>query len=403
MLGALLAAGGTLYAQLDGAERGIPPIDSSSSLEVTGVEVDVAGADAQSARLEGWRRAQLQAWKMLWARTNNRPISEAPGQSDSVLSSIVSGIIIEHEQIGPRRYIARLGVLFDRARTGQMLGVQGLARRSAAMLVIPVVVTGGTAYSMEFRSEWQHAWARFRTANSAVDYVRTSGSGADPLLLNAMQTGRRSRGWWRVLLDQYGAADIVVPEVRLQRLYPGGPAVGTFTARHGPDNELLARFALRAPDTASIPRMLDEGVRRLDAIFVAALEQGRLSPDPTLAIPVEEEEPLPEELPEEEVAERGDEVARTPTEPSTADVPAATSVRPLSISVSTPDAESVQRAEIAVSRVAGVTSAITTSQEIGGTSLMRVTYGGDVAALAAALEAQGWSVSVSGNSLRLSR
>ena len=50
--------------------------------------------------------------------------------------------------------------------------------------------------------------------------------GADPLLINAAQTDRPGRGWWRNLLDMYGAADILVAEVQLQRLYPGGPARG---------------------------------------------------------------------------------------------------------------------------------------------------------------------------------
>ena len=397
---ALSGLGGALWAQLDGAERGIPPIDSASAFEVTGVEVDVLAENAAAARVEGWRRAMAEGWKLLWSRTNNRPASEAPNLPESVLSGIVSGVIIEQEQIGPRRYIARLGVLFDRARTGGMLGVPGLVRRSAAMLVIPVMVTGGTAYSMEFRNEWQHAWARFRTANSPIDYVRTSGAGADPLLLNAMQTGRRSRGWWRVLLDQYGAADILVPEVQLRRLWPGGPAVATFSASHGPDRELLGRFQLRAGDAASIPRMLDEGVRRLDALFVRALEEGRLTPDPSLYIA-----PPPEELPPEEEEEEARRTAPQ-LEDSTAEGPTgplAGGVQAYRIQVATPDAEAVQQAEIAVSRVRGVTSAITVSHGIGGTSTMRVTFAGDPQALAAALQAQGWSVSVSGDTLRLSR
>ncbi|HEX8526302.1 heavy-metal-associated domain-containing protein [Allosphingosinicella sp.] len=394
-----LGAAGMVYAQLEGSERGIPPVDSASSFEVTGIEVDVVAENANAARLEGWRRAQSEGWKLLWARTNNRPVSEAPTQPESVLSSIVSGVIIEQEQIGPRRYIARLGILFDRSRTGQMLGVRGLVRRSAAMLVIPVMVTAGTGYSMEFRNEWQHAWARFRTANSPIDYVRTSGSGADPLLLNAMQTGRRSRGWWRVLLDQYGAADILVPEVRLRRLYPGGPALATFTARRGPDNVVLARFELRAPDSASIPRMLDEGVRRLDAIYVRALEEGLLRPDPTLRIPQSELEPPLEEEEEEEPSERESSAADGPDLPQ-----APGSASAFRVQVDTPDSAAVQRAEIAVSRVSGVTSALTTSLALGGTSTMRVTYVGEAAGLAAALQAQGWSVEVTGgNSLRISR
>jgi hypothetical protein len=190
----LVAAGaGLVYAQLEGEDRGIAPIDSTSNFEVLGINVDVSAEDAERARVEGWRRAQAEGWRMLWSRTTGRPIAQAPRLPESVLNSIVSGIIIEQEQIGPRRYIARLGVLFDRARTGQMLGVQGIVRRSAPVLVIPIMVTGSTPYSFEFQNEWQRAWAQFRTAGSPIDYVRTSGSGIDPLLLNRAQSRRRRR------------------------------------------------------------------------------------------------------------------------------------------------------------------------------------------------------------------
>jgi len=74
------------------------------------------------------------------------------------------------------------------------------------------------------------------------------------------------------------------------------------------------------------------------------------------------------------------------------------------VQVATPDAGSVQQAEVSVSRVDGVTSAITTSLALGGTSVMRVGFAGDAAALQAALRAQGWNVSmVNGNTLRISR
>jgi hypothetical protein len=391
----LLVGAGIVYAQLEGADRGIPPIDSTSNFEILGVEVDVAAPTAEKARLEGWRRAQSLGWKMLWARTNNRPIGQAPNLPESTLNSIVSGIVIEHEQIGPTRYIARLGVLFDRARTGQMLGDQGITRRSAPMLVIPVMRTGATAYSFEYRNDWQRAWAQFRTANSTIDYVRPSGQGIDPLLLNLSQSKRRGRGWWRMLLDQYGAADILVPEVEVRRLYPGGPALGIFTARYGPDNQLLGRFVLRVRSGAGVNAMLAEGVRRLDLIYARALERGLLRPDPTLVI-IQPALPPP---PEEEL-EAEDPLAEE--EPGTP-VPsgAATS---FSVQVATPDAGAVQQAEVSVSRVNGVTSAITTSLALGGTSIMRVSFVGDSAALQSALRAQGWTVQVvNGTTLRISR
>lgn len=391
---ALTAGAGLLYAQLDGAERGIPPIDSTSNFEVMGIEVDVAADNAERARTEGWRRAQREGWRQLWARTTGRPIAQAPNLSESVLNSIVSGIVIDNEQIGPRRYIARLGVLFDRARTGQMLGVQGLVRRSAPVLVIPVMTTGGTGYSFEFRNDWQRAWAQYRTAGSPIDYVRTSGSGVDPLLLNMAQTRRRGRGWWRMILDQYGAADIVIAELDLRRLYPGGPATGRFTARFGPDGQVLGRFSLRAANSGELPRMLEAGIRRMDAIFTRALEAGLLRPDPSLVIIAPE---VQQQLEEAATLDYEDLVGEENA------VPAAQTVT-VNLQVETPDAGSVQRAEVSVSRVGGVTSAITTSLALGGTSIMRVTYTGDAAALQAALQAQGWQVQQLANgNLRISR
>ena len=388
----LLVGAGILYAQLEGGERGIPPVDSTSNFEIDGVEVDVSADTAEHARIEGWRRAQSLGWRMLWARTHNRPLAQAPVLTDSVLNGIVSGIVIEQEQIGPNRYIARLGVLFDRARTGQMLGVQGLARRSAPMLVIPVMRTGSAAYSFEFRNDWQRAWAQFRTANSAVDYVRPSGIGIDPLVLNLAQTKRRGRGWWRMLLDQYGAADIIVPELELRRAYPGGPAIGLFAARYGPDNILIGRFELTARSSADVPRMLDEGVRRLDLLYGQALDRGLLRPDPTLVIVQPPLPPLPAEETETAAAEE-----------MGAQVPAGVTTN-FSLQVATPDAGSVQQAEVSVSQANGVTSAITTSLALGGTSIMRVSFVGDSAALQAALQAQGWQVQVvNGSTLRISR
>jgi hypothetical protein len=402
LLAALLAslvAGRAVWAQLEGADRGVPPIDSASTFEITGVEVDVGGETAAKAREEGWRQAQQKGWMALWAKTNGRPIDQAPSLTDSALNGMVAGIVVEHEQIGPKRYIATLGVLFDRARTGQLLGVSGSVRRSAPVLVIPVMLTGSSFQTFESRNEWQRAWARYRTGSSPVDYVRPTGSGIDPLLLNVTQTRRPGRAWWRMLLDQYGAADVVTPEVHLKRLYPGGPAIGVFTARHGPDNRVLGQFTLRAETSAAIPRLLDEGVRGLDLLYSRALAAGQLTPDPSLIVP---EPPLVEEIEEQE--ETQDTVAedrvRPLPPPGTTPVGSVTVVR---IEVDTPDQAAIGRAELAVSRVPGVTSAFTTNPSVGGTSAMRVSYMGEPGALAAALEAQGWRVSGSGSSLRLSR
>src|SRR6476469_3596984 len=175
---ALAGISAALYAQLETGDRGILPLDSSGTLDIGGIHVDVGGADPQSARYAGWRIAQRQGFRALWAKMHNAPIDQAPNLPDGMLDQIVSSINVEREEIGPNRYIADLGVLFDRVRAAPFLGVEGgQIQHSVPMLLIPVTVSAGTATSVELRNAWQRAWAQFRTSQSPIDYVRVSGMG----------------------------------------------------------------------------------------------------------------------------------------------------------------------------------------------------------------------------------
>ena len=379
---AALVAGGVVTAQLESGDRGIPPIDSSGTLEITGIHVDVGGKDAIAARYAGWRVAQREGFKALWAKEHKRPISEAPTLSDSTLDGLVSSIIVEREQIGPNRYIADLGILFDRARAGELLGVAGIARRSAPMLLIPVLITGATMTSVERRNPWQRAWASFRTSASPIDYVRVSGLGVDPLLVNAAQTARPGRGWWRNIIDYYGAADILVAEATLHREYPGGPAVARFIGRHGPDNQILGGFELQAKDSADIPRMMAEGVARMDQLFIAALASGNLVPDPGLII-IEPPPPVEEEL--------------ETLEPAKATVPA----RVIQIQFLTRNDAGLASAFGALRSIGGVEAVSPRSAAVGGWSILLITYRGEPQSLATAMSARGWSVIDVGGTLRV--
>ena len=122
-LALLTGLGGVaLLAQIEG-DRGIPPIASNGDFEIRGLEVNVSGDNAEDARAKGWREAARLGWAKLWE--SNGSGGAAPGIDDSTLESMVSAIVVEHEQIGPRRYVATLGVQFDRVRAGQILGVNG--------------------------------------------------------------------------------------------------------------------------------------------------------------------------------------------------------------------------------------------------------------------------------------
>ena len=380
---ALLLGTGIGIAQIEGGDRGVAPVDSSSDYEVSGISVDVAAKDADSARYGGWRLAQRKAWMQLSQRL------DAGGGlvSDGTLDSLVSGIVIENEQIGPNRYIAKLGVLFDRAKASAALGVSDYVSRSAPMVVIPVMWSGGTATVFEQRTPWQEAWARYRTGNSTVDYIRPVGSGPDPLLLNYGQTQRPGRGWWRSVLNQYGGSDVLMPTVRLYRQWPGGPVVGVFQARGGPDNRLFGQVALRVGSAAGVPQLLDAGVKRLDDLYQAARRGGLLRGDPGLSYvpPVEAASDVvtPDDSLPVESATIGGTI--------------------ISVQFDSPGAPAVNSTEGAMRAVPGVASAATSSLALGGISVMTVNYGGTPDAFRAALQSRGWQVFGTGTTIRIRR
>lgn len=379
----VLAGSAAVLAQIEGGGRGVAAIDSSNDFEVTGISVDVAAKTADAARLGGWRIAQREGWRRLSQRLG----AGGGGLPDGVLDSLVTGIVIENEQIGPTRYVAKLGVLFDRARAGAILGVATTGFRSPPMVVVPVEWSGGVGQVFEARTAWQEAWARYRTGNSVIDYIRPTGNGADGLLLNAGQTLRPGRGWWRTILDQYGGSDVLIPMVRLWRQWPGGPVIAAFEARHGPDNRSLGGFTLRVGTPAGVPELLDEGVRRIDELYQRALRDGVLRTDPSLSYPVTAGAADPMALPEDSLAA------------DTASVP----VIALTVQFDTPGAGAVTAGEAAMRAIPGVTAATTTSLALGGVSQMAVTFAGSIEDLRAALEARGWQVLGSGNAIRIRR
>lgn len=386
---ALAAFGAVLVAQIEG-ERGIAPISSGGDFEVSDLHVDVYGPDADTARKSGWMLAQHMAWKQLWHRTNG---GEGPALSDNVLDGLVSGIEVQQEAIGPNRYIATLSVLFDRARAGQALGVTGQIMRSPPLLVIPVLTDGGVSTTFETTTEWQKAWAMFRTGDSAIDYVRPAGDGPDSMLLTAAQIHRRGRDWWRVLLDEYGAADVIMPLARLERTWPGGPVIGHFAARYGPDDRFIGTFDLRVDASSKVPQMMADAVKRMDELYTNALRTGILKPDPSLVI----EQPLDATA----LDNAGSLDAAMAALPSEGGVTAQSVT--ITLQFDTPTAESVGAVEAAMRSIAGVRSATTTSLALGGTSVMQLGYDGAPEQLRAALEARGYTVAGSGTTLRIAR
>lgn len=388
-----------LTAQVDG-DRGIAPLASSADIQVDNIQVDVTGKTGAEARTKGWKEAQKLAWKKLGG----------PDMGIESIDAMVSSVVIEKEQVGPHRYIATLGVIFDKTKAGQYVGAGGGMARSAPLLVIPVLYSGGVRQVFEVRGPWQRAWAEFQTSATPVDYVRPMGAGGESLILTAGQPGRRSRLWWSTVLGQFNAADVLTPVARLERQWPGGPVKGTFTARYGPDNKFLESFTMDAPSEQALPAMLKRAVERMDEIYRGALSRGELTPDATLRAGNAELDRAFAQLREKLMAGNGNlapvpvmDVAPPPPQPTVTEDVAAAPVESVNVQFATPDAAALDSALSAVRGVPGVRGAATVSLAIGGTSVMRVSVTGGSERLAASLRAQGWQVSGSGGTIRISR
>ncbi len=351
--------------------------DDSGAFAISGIQVDVAGKDAIRAREGGWREAQRRAWPQLWSRLTGAPAINAPKLGDSALDAIVQAIEIEHEAVGPNRYIASLGVVFDRARASRYLGASARMLRSSPMLLMPVLIDGGTRTAYEKRTVWAAAWGRFRTDQSPVDYVRAGGTAADAVILTAAQAYRPDRPRWRAALQRYAAADVLVAEAVLTRSWPGGPVSARFRALHGPDNEEMGRFTLSAPSEADVPAMLDAGVRRIDEAYVGALREGRLHADEDLTVPLTPE------------------FSNGPT------LGAVTTGANIEAEIDTPTPEAASAIEDKVRIVDGVLNAGLTSVAYGGTSRLRITYAGDLAAVRYGLDQSGLRLEPMGARWRL--
>jgi len=247
--------------------------------------------------------------------------------------------------------------------------------------------------------------------------VRPQGSGGESLLLTFGQTTRRSRVWWNNILDEFGAADVLVPIANLKYSYPGGPIEGTFTARHGPDSDFLTSFTMRAENPDQLPLMLAKAVRRFDSLFESALASGKIQPDPTLDVKPGELNPAIQRLvdlgrrlrvQDEQRAQA--EAAPAPTTSdgalSTAPIdrpPPEGSVALYTVQFASPDADSFSAILADVRATPGVRSSGVRSTAIGGTSVLTVSYSGSISGLADALRAKGFAVQQGPTALLISR
>lgn len=368
---AVLAAAVAVPLLAQDGDRPEPPAEApaagGSAFLVSDIDVDVVAGSAEAARVAAFREAARQAWPQLYARMTGVAASGAPKLPDSAIEGMVSGVEVQAEHFSDKRYVGKLGVVFDRVRAGERLPANARVLQSAPMLLLPVLADGGVTSVYEGRSPWLQAWSRFGTDSSPISYVRAGGSASDAMLLTGWQARRDNRGLWRSILSRYGAENVLVAEAWLDRTYPGGPIVGTFLARHGPDSAVLTRFRLRAGAAGELDAMLDTAVRRIDSAYARALQSGVLRADPTLTLALEPVSVSPLLDPAESLGSMG-----------------------TTVSVATPDAASWNAIEAALGGVPEVDGVTLLGLSIGGMSQVRINHTVDYAMLRYALDQRGW-------------
>ncbi len=320
---------------------------------IGGIAVDTAGKTTYDARMAAYRIARGKAWPLLWNRLTGEPATAAPRLPDGALEQMVSGIEIEGERFSTTRYIATLGVVFDRARASARFAGTAGALHSGPMLLLPVFTDAGARTLYQTKTPWISAWARFSEGLSPIDYVIASGSAGDNILLTSYQTQRTDRPLWRNILNRFGAVDVLVAEVRLTRAFPGGPVAASFVARHGPDGTVLGSFDLQTSSEAGLDAMLDQGVRRIDQVYADALRAGQLTSEADLTA---ELEPIISAAPDISGA--------------AIDLSGAS----LAADVATPDAASWAAIETALRGTPTVTAVALTSLSLGGVSQIAIRY-----------------------------
>lgn len=351
---------------------------AGSAYAVDGIAVDVTARSVDEARRIAWGQAQQQAWPLLWSRLAGRPAAEAPALGAGTIDQMVAGIESQGEAFSGTRYIARLGVVFDRSRAAPHLG-EAARLHSPPILLVPVLVDGAAATVAQGQTPWRSAWARWQANVTLIDYVLPQTTGADRLWLTAAQLGRPDIDSWRTILARADAVDVLVAEARLVRSYPGGPVLAHFSARHGAGGPELARLSLQVASEQRLDRLLDEGVRRLDAALAAAWRDGRVRGRPGLVSDVIV-------------------VPDAPLIGSGAEDDAGNDVL---VAVITPDNASLAAAQ---RLLRGITPDVLVRQVApGGTSRIGVSLPGGEDSLRAALAQRGWSLDQQGPDLVMRR
>ncbi len=185
--------------------------------DVTGVEVDVSGADAVQARAQGIREARRKAFDLLVNRmVPAEDRARLPQIDDAQLENLVRGVEFVRERPSPGRYVATVNVVFAPDAVKSYLGGAGakvVETVPRPALVIPLWKGPAGVEPLNDRNAWREAWQQLDSAGSAVPVTLLRGDPTDQGALSAEQAYVGDVSALARLNERYRAPTIIVATV----------------------------------------------------------------------------------------------------------------------------------------------------------------------------------------------
>ncbi|MBP2294414.1 DUF2066 domain-containing protein [Azospirillum rugosum] len=205
---------------------------------VQGVKVDVSAANANAARDQAIREAQVKAWAEMYKRLVPNATT-APKVSDNDLARLVQGFEIDDEKVSATRYLGSITVRFRPNAVRDMLG--GAAQQyveppARPFVVLPVTVTDGRPVLWEDRTAWREAWEGRPAGGTLVPLVVPDGELSDISAIGVNEALAGTPEALARIAQRYNAAGVIVAKTELPS---GGPDLGrpltVEVTRYAPD------------------------------------------------------------------------------------------------------------------------------------------------------------------------
>lgn len=208
----------TIVLALLAAFAGIGPshaqVTSGNAFTISGVDVDVTGADAIKARDQAVRDAKRRAVGMLIERmVAPEDRAKVPPVDDARLEGMVRGVEFAKERPAGNRFIGTLNVVFASDQVKAWLSEAGIGVAETvarAALVVPLWKDKNGVEPLDDSNAWRDAWKKLDTSGSAVPVTVVRGDQLDQNALSVEEAYVGDVSALSRLNDRYHLPSIVV-------------------------------------------------------------------------------------------------------------------------------------------------------------------------------------------------